>query len=156
MLGMVTFLRFPFRIFSFNLDGGVKYFIPPAHVGGFPESPFNIGGNDVGTETRLSTGETPDMEVEDSDYPGDLLEFVLEVEPVGVGGGTFHQHGQTVASDGDGGAHDDAGEDQGADGVEVLQVGITPDHHCGDHYSHRLHNVSQHMDHSCSHVIVFS
>lgn len=48
--------RLPFRVFKFNLNGGMEDVVPPAHVGGLSESPADVVGNDVSTETRLTTG----------------------------------------------------------------------------------------------------
>lgn len=63
----------------------------PAHVGGLPKGSINIGGNDVGTKTRLATCKTPDMEVKDSNHSRQLLHFVLEFLPIFTRGGSLHK-----------------------------------------------------------------
>ena len=102
----------------------------------------------------LVGGEGPDAEVVRQDDVGEVHEVGHDVVEADGAGAALHEDAHRVAHHVDGGAEDDEGEDDGADGVCHLQAGVDVDEDGGDEDADRLDEVAEDVDHGRADVEV--
>ena len=112
------------------------YALLPAKIGGFPESPGNIIGDNMSTKTRLSTSQLPDVKIMNLNDAWQQLHLLVEDLPIQTPGRSLHQHLETVFDDGERGEHHHHCENQRADRVGIFKLGLDPDYHTRDYHTH--------------------
>lgn len=106
-----------------------------------------VADGEVDGDSVLVSGEGPDAEVVRQDDVGEVHEVGHDVVEADGAGAAFHEDAHRVAHHVDGGAEDDEGKDDGADGVGHLQAGVDVDEDGGDEDADRLDEVAEDVDH---------